>query len=67
MLLTGLSLMTTRNDLKKARHPQAAKVPRFLHEAITEAALQRERLVYDESESESESGDDDSELSDGED
>jgi hypothetical protein len=67
VLLTGLSLMTTRNDLKKARHPQAAKVPRCLHEAITEAALQRERLVYDESESESESGDDDSELSDGED
>jgi len=64
VLLTGLSLMTirdnvtlmsTRRDLKKARHPQAAKVPLCLHEEITEAALQRERLMYDESQSESES------------
>lgn len=81
VLLTGLSLMTicddvtlmsTGRDLKKARHPQAAKVPLCLHEAITEAALQRERLMYDESQSESESenGDDDldgPELSDDED
>lgn len=76
VLLTGLSLMTIRDHLmttkgnlnEAVRHPQAAKVPLCLHESILEAALQRERLVCDESESESDvDGDDDSdgsELSD---
>ena len=75
VLLTGLPLMTIRDSLsmktkrnpKKKRQQQTAKVPLSLHEAITEAALQRDRLVYDKSESES--GDEDSgpELSESED
>ena len=72
VLLTGLSLMTIRDHLmttkgnlnEAVRHPHAAKVPLCLHESILEAALQRKRLVCDESESESDvNGDDDSDGS----
>ena len=43
---------------KMPRHTRAVKVPLSLHEAIAEAALQRDMLEYDKSESEGESEDD---------
>ena len=66
VLLTGLTLVngaaTVRDNWpmkrKMPRHTRAVKVPLSLHEAIAEAALQRDMLEYDKSESEGESEDD---------